>query len=100
MDSLGEGNPFYRVCDASQTLHVTILKINSTVGSNQAHYKVKGGGFTSAIWAQKADYLAFVHMDIDSIDDRTAAVDLNQLIRTENRLLNMPLCFYNRRCDF
>src|ERR1700730_14566374 len=32
--------------------HVTILKIDSTtVGPDQTHYKIKGGGFTSAIWS-------------------------------------------------
>jgi len=81
--------------------HVTILKINpTTVGPDQTHYKIKRGGFTSAIWSQKADNLAFVHMDIDSIQDRPAAIDLDQFIRTENRILNTPLCFYDRRLNF
>src|ERR1700732_756556 len=81
--------------------HVTILKINSTtIGPNQTDYKIKRSGFTSAIWSQKADDLAFVHMDINSIHDRSAAIDLDQLIRTENRLLNSPLCFYDRRLNF
>src|SRR5260370_36241740 len=81
--------------------HVTILKINSTtVGPHQTYYKIKRGGFTSAIWSQKADNLSLVHMDINSISDRPAAIDLNQFIRTENRLLDSPLCFYDRRLNF
>src|SRR5271165_4610317 len=81
--------------------HVTILKVDSTtVGPHQPHYKIKRGGFASAIWSQKADNLAFVHMDINSIHDRPAAIDLDQFIRTENRRFDSPLCWYDRRLNF
>src|SRR5205823_1378234 len=59
--------------------HITILKVNSaTVRPDQAHYKIKRGGFASPIWSQKTDNLTFIHVDIDSIDHRPAAINLDQ----------------------
>ena len=74
--------------------HVTILEIDwTTVGPDQSHYKIERGRFTSTIWAQQADYLTFVDVYIDPVYYRSATVNFDHFIRTENRLFDSPSCF-------
>ena len=67
--------------------HVGVAKNHPpAIWSHQANDHIKTRGLPRAIWAEQSHDLTRVDVHIDSVNDRAAAIDLDQLISIKNGL--------------